>query len=121
MPTEQFERVSDFIHVDDLMNRCMGSIDFATRILGALATGCGSDMDELQQAVVDGDSDHVAEVAHRLKGALANCGARGLSQQADQICHAAQRCAPEQLQRQISEFREKWDRFALLLNDTQFL
>ena len=64
--------------VDELMNRCMGEIDFATNVLQSFLDGCDDQMNELDQQLHDGQIEDAAKMAHRIKGSAATVGARPL-------------------------------------------
>lgn len=119
MPTRSLDHLEGFIHVDDLVKRCMGNLDFATRILGMLNDRCEVDLAELEQAIQDYDPQRVAKVAHRLKGALANSGAYNLCQRAAAICENAPASTQEELAQQVTQLRTEWDDLASLLEETE--
>lgn len=118
MATAELQGLSAFIDVDDLMNRCLGNVEFAQHILEVLGDRCESDLDELGRALEAGDTALVAEVAHRLKGALASGAADGLSKLAGQICQAAANPRDPELSRLVGELRNEWEEFAALITGT---
>lgn len=119
MTTRSLTHLEGFINVDDLVKRCMGNLDFATRILGMLNERCDADLAELEEALENYDPQRVAKVAHRLKGALANSGAYNLCQRAAAICEIAPASTREEVAEQVSQLRDEWDDLASLLEETE--
>ncbi len=69
---------STVIDLDDIIARCMGNLDFVQRILVKFHQQAGKDLDELAAGLESADARHIAQVAHRLKGASASVAATRL-------------------------------------------
>jgi len=115
--TDQVSRVLDY---DDLLARCLGNVDFVQRVLDKFRERCDEDMVALEDAVVHGDSDAVARLAHRLKGASANASAIRLREYAAEIEHAARGEALGDISNGLQGLKDEWSRFnsAFGHNDT---
>lgn len=117
MTTNSLNHLDGYINVDDLVKRCMGNLDFATRILGMLNDRCEADLGELEAALSDYDPQKIAKISHRLKGALANSGAYNLCQQAAKVCENAPTSTREEIADQVTQLRREWNNLAALINE----
>lgn len=116
MSAEQLEQLSEFIDVNDLMARCMGNVDFATRIVVMLRGRCEDDIQQLQQASSNADPEAIAELSHRLKGALASSAAHELSRQADELCCSARDGEEREVSDRVAALRRQWDQLAAIID-----
>lgn len=57
------------VNFDELLDRCLGRIELAERILRTFQTALESDLKILEAAVAAFDATEIAHVAHRIKGA----------------------------------------------------
>jgi HPt (histidine-containing phosphotransfer) domain-containing protein len=62
----------------ELLNRCLGNVEFATRILDRFLSCLPMELQNLEQVHKSRDALGVARIAHRMKGAAANISARRL-------------------------------------------
>jgi HPt (histidine-containing phosphotransfer) domain-containing protein len=60
---------------EQLLERCLGKIDFAKRVLDVYLSNVHHDVDELLEAVRVKDNIQVVQTAHRMKGSAANIAA----------------------------------------------
>ncbi len=99
------------IHFEDLVERCMGNIDLANRLLDQSQTILAEDLKLLRQSWVNGDPIETPRLAHRLKGATANIGAYDLSDVFSRIelCGKANEEAAAQVD--LLELESEWARF----------
>lgn len=74
----------------ELMNRCLGKPDLATRVLAKFENQLAGDLKRISDALDAGDYSLAREVAHRLKGAAANVAAHSLQEQAHAMESAIQ-------------------------------
>jgi HPt (histidine-containing phosphotransfer) domain-containing protein len=72
-----------------LIDRCMGKLELAERLVKILSEGLPSDLLDLQSAMDSGDIAKVASLAHRMKGTAANMCAERLSNAAADLERAA--------------------------------
>jgi HPt (histidine-containing phosphotransfer) domain-containing protein len=72
-----------------LIDRCMGKLELAERLVKILSEGLPSDLLDLQSAMDSGDIAKVASLAHRMKGTAANMYAERLSNAAANLERAA--------------------------------
>lgn len=118
MTTNQFNALAKVINVDDLMERCMGNLDFVEKILTIFQTRCAADLAELEAAIEAVDLLRVQQIAHRLKGACANAGANNLSERASELWTAANKGFTDVLAGRCAQFRQEWNECtAILLGD----
>jgi HPt (histidine-containing phosphotransfer) domain-containing protein len=73
------------LDVEDLLRRCMGNRQFASRIVRAFLAQLEADLSELDTAIAEENAALIAIIAHRVKGASSNVSARRLSQAAAAI------------------------------------
>lgn len=120
MSTSSLERYSEVLDVDDLMNRCMGNIDFACRVLQILSERCSADIEGLEQAAASSDFDRVYHISHRLKGAFANASAKNMSQLADKVCVASQAHNSYESLENTQALRDEWESFVSMVHSQDF-
>ena len=65
---------------DQLVERCLGRIDFAQRVLDVFLSNMNRDVDELLEAIHQKNGRQLAQTAHRIKGSAASISARRLQQ-----------------------------------------
>jgi HPt (histidine-containing phosphotransfer) domain-containing protein len=97
---------------EDLLARCLGKIDLAERVLARFCSRFDVDLAELERAVRVEDTDQIARVAHRLKGASATVAATGLASGAARIEELARCGAMPEIPKRVEELRSEWTRFA---------
>lgn len=73
------------IQFDQLLQRCMGNVDFADRLLTKFISRLPGDVDELKSSIQQGSPDEVARVAHRIKGACASVAADRMKDVAEEL------------------------------------
>jgi HPt (histidine-containing phosphotransfer) domain-containing protein len=95
------------LDVQELLERCMGQLDFAERILGKLCSRLDDDVDALEQALSQNDAGAVAMIAHRLKGSAANAAAHRLRNEAAEIEGLARGSRLAELPSRIGRLRDE--------------
>jgi two-component system sensor histidine kinase/response regulator len=65
----------EVIDYDALVDRCMGNVPLAERLVAKFRTQAEADLNALRDAIASGDKDNTAFHAHRMKGAAANLSA----------------------------------------------
>lgn len=60
---------------EQLMQRCMGKLEFAEKILDLFMAKLDGDVQELEAAMTHEESDRVAQLAHRIRGSSASVAA----------------------------------------------
>jgi HPt (histidine-containing phosphotransfer) domain-containing protein len=96
---------------EELLARCMGNIEFAERVLAKFQQRFEDDLTELQQGLASQNAQHIAGVAHRLKGASANVGAPGLQMRATEIEDLARARCVSEVPVRLDQLRYEWARF----------
>jgi HPt (histidine-containing phosphotransfer) domain-containing protein len=97
------------------IDRCMGSLELAERLVHRFQDVFWTDLAKLEQALDTQDADKMAQVAHHLKGSSANMSAPRIRQcaaEVEQLGRAGQLAdMPIRLQR----LRAEWPGFAKAL------
>ena len=96
---------------DELVQRCMGNIDFASRILRKFADRFSEDLVDLEEGIAAKDCDGVARTAHRLKGTSANASAVHLRAIAEELEDLARCGELEPLSKCVDDLVSAWDEF----------
>ncbi|HEX3722054.1 MAG TPA: Hpt domain-containing protein, partial [Nitrolancea sp.] len=63
---------------EELLHRCMGSLELAERLLNRFEQRFPLEMGEIETSWKAGDASTLARITHRLKGAAANIAAPSL-------------------------------------------
>ena len=108
--------------MDELVERCMGNLEFAERVLSKFLNRFDEELDELQHGVEAENAEEIARVAHRLKGASANVGAPGLRDRAaavESLARTQSISGPHsgcEIRVGMKQLREEWSRFVEACN-----
>lgn len=102
---------SGVLAVDELLERCMGNIEFAERVLSKFVNRFDEDLAELEKDLELEDSEGIVSVAHRLKGSSANVGAHGLRDRAAAIEAMARAQRTSEIRSGLDQLRDEWFRF----------
>jgi HPt (histidine-containing phosphotransfer) domain-containing protein len=108
MPQELPTQESAPIDVRELLERCMGNIDLAERVLSKLESQFQADITELERAYSEKNDKRIASVAHRLKGSAANIAAHDLQKCAAEIEDLARQEIIEDLPAHFDKLRAQW-------------
>ena len=98
--------------LDELMEHCMGNLEFVGRVLNTFQRKFGEDLAALEQAVATQDAAEAASTAHRIKGGAANVAARRLAAEAAQIESLARSGSTAGIAPRLGVLACEWDRFA---------
>lgn len=112
MDGEQISDTPITLDMDELVERCLGNLEFAERVLARFQQGFVGDLAELEEAVAAQDAAKVARLAHRLKGAAANVAAHGIRDRARAIESLARQPALDEVPQHLSALRAQWVRFS---------
>jgi HPt (histidine-containing phosphotransfer) domain-containing protein len=102
---------NEVLCVDELLARCMGNIDFASRVLAKFQDRFAEDLQELDQAVLAQDAAAAAHVAHRIKGAAANVAAVQLRERSAEIEQLGRAQRLSDIPAGVDQLRREWSRF----------
>ena len=111
MERELSGRDETVLAFDELVERCMGQIDFAERVLSKFEQTFGGDLTELEDLLERENHEEIALVAHRLKGASANVGAPRLCDRAAKIENLARAQRTAEIPPYLDQLRSEWSRF----------
>jgi HPt (histidine-containing phosphotransfer) domain-containing protein len=84
-------QTGDPIDVADVLQRCMGNVEFLQRLLGKFRKRLGEDVNRLTDAVSARNQQEIARQAHSLRGSAANVSAiqlAGLASEAEKLSAA---------------------------------
>lgn len=81
-PRKADDEVVDY---DALVDRCIGNVPLAQRLVVKFRTQVETDLNDLRDAIANGDKDMIAFHAHRIKGAAANLSAEGIRSAAEAV------------------------------------
>ncbi len=111
------EQTTEVFDQDELMARCLGKIDLVERLLKTYHTSLDEELDRLEEALVSGDAEEVARVAHRLKGSSSNVAARSLQSKAAAVEVLARQGNLENANPLMHDLRRERARFVDVLTD----
>jgi HPt (histidine-containing phosphotransfer) domain-containing protein len=96
---------SDVINRDELVDRMMGSIQMAERMLAKFLAASDAECDELESIVRIGDAEELIRLAHRHKGTAKTMSARRVAAAAARLEQGAAREPTSELLQMIEEIR----------------
>lgn len=111
MESDPSDRDETVLAFDELVERCMGRIDFAQRVLSKFEQSFGGDLAELEDLLDRENHEGITLVAHRLKGASANVGAPRLCDRAARIETLARAQRISDIPLCLEQLRSEWSRF----------
>jgi HPt (histidine-containing phosphotransfer) domain-containing protein len=110
MQPEYPNQESSPIDVQELLDRCMGNINLAERVLAKLQSRFAEDMIEFERALTEKNGTLLTSIAHRLKGAASNVAAHDLQMCAAKIEESGRKGQMEDLPAQLDILRNQWSR-----------
>jgi HPt (histidine-containing phosphotransfer) domain-containing protein len=99
------------VDVEDLLDRCLGRIELAERILQRFQSALEVDLQQLEAAVRATNTDEIAHVAHRIKGASLAVAASSLKDCAQSIEASATARRIEEIPVQLTKLKQERSRF----------
>ena len=101
----------EVINSDELLARCMGSVDLASHVLAKFLDRVPEDLDQLEKDLVASDRDAIIDMAHRIKGASASVAAPQLHEWAAEIERLGRDNRMAEIPSGIRQLRDEWSRF----------
>ncbi len=111
MDRKPLDPSDEVLAFDELVERCMGNIEFAERVLSKFLESFNDVLSDLEAKLDSENPEEIARVAHRLKGASANVGAHGLRDQAAGIESLARAERTSEIRPCLEQLRTEWSRF----------
>jgi HPt (histidine-containing phosphotransfer) domain-containing protein len=108
---------SKVVDLDGLVNRCMGNIELAQRVLEKFRQRLPEELAELEEALKLGDMEKLARTAHRIRGSSATMSAEGLTSAAAGVEDAGRQGRATDVRRCIERLRDEWKRLVELPTD----
>jgi len=102
---------SEVLNLNELIDRCLGNIELAERLLRRFEDLLEADLDVISQAASAADVELVCQIAHRIKGASANVAAPALVKVAEEIETAAKDADFETIWSRLPVLAAERDRF----------
>ncbi len=102
---------TDILDYDALIERCMGNIELASRLLEKCQTCLPHEIEELDRALDVRDAEQLARTAHRLRGTTANISANGLCRAAEEIERLGKMGCLTDVSTSLEHLHEEWGRF----------
>ncbi len=96
---------------EELLARCLGNLEFAERVLSTFQDRFEEDLAVLEQHCHANETDNIASLAHRMKGASANAAAPGLQAETARLEELARSQRADELPRQMTQLKNEWTRF----------
>lgn len=95
---------SSMINRDELLQRCLGDVEFARQMLWIFCESAQKTFPLLAKAWEQGDWDEVRRSAHTLKGSAGNLSIPELRQQAEEVEQLADQVEIDQLKARQKSF-----------------
>lgn len=99
------------LDLEQLLDRCMGHVDFAERLLTKFESRVPAAVEQIVQGAAAGDGAGVARVAHQLKGAAANVAAGRLHRVVSDIEEASLTDALGEIESLVRDLQGEWAQF----------
>ena len=99
------------VNGEELLERCMGNLDFAERILQAFQESFPEELAELEKALELEDFEELALVAHRIRGSSGNVAAEDMQQTAAEIEQLCRGGYADEVPAQIDRLRCQWGKY----------
>lgn len=94
-----------------LLDRCMGNLELAERVLAKFAERFELDLAELERHLNGEDREQIAGIAHRIKGSSANVSAEGLRAIAAEIEQLGRSQQYAEIPARMDQLRCEWIRY----------
>jgi HPt (histidine-containing phosphotransfer) domain-containing protein len=108
---------SRVLDVEGLVNRCMGNIELAQRVLEKFRQRLPEELAELEEALRLGDVEKLARTAHRIRGSSATMSAEGLATAAAGVEDAGRQGRASDIPLCIERLRDEWSKLVELPTD----
>jgi HPt (histidine-containing phosphotransfer) domain-containing protein len=105
------------LDLDELLNRCMGNIDLAQRVLEKFHQRIPEELAELQNALELGDAERLARIAHRVRGSSATVSAERLAQAVAEIEDASRAGRVTDVPVCMERLRDEWRKLVELRSE----
>ena len=113
-PADQDAQESSSPHVvdlEELLDRCMGNLDLAERLLRKFQETFPQELAKLESALETGDAKQLSREAHHVKGVSASVSAAGLRRAAAELEELCSTGRMEEVPKQIDRVRYEWTRY----------
>jgi HPt (histidine-containing phosphotransfer) domain-containing protein len=98
------------IAFDELLERCLGNMAFAQRILENFEARMTTDLAEIDAALLAQDGQRAARLAHQLRGSAANAAAGKIEALSGEIERLAKQNDLTKARAELARLGEQWQR-----------
>jgi len=105
------DRETAVLDFEGLLERCMGNLEFAERILSKFQQRFGEELAELETELERDNAEGITRIAHRLNGESANVAAERLQASAAMIETLGRAERISEIPPCLEELRGEWSRF----------
>jgi HPt (histidine-containing phosphotransfer) domain-containing protein len=102
---------SEVLNYQELVERCLGNLGLAERLLAKFQDRFEADLEELEKVVLSGRGSQIAQVAHRMKGAAASMSASRLKELSARIEELGRADHGEDAMACLEHLRREWKRY----------
>jgi HPt (histidine-containing phosphotransfer) domain-containing protein len=102
----------------ELLGRCLGKPELATKVLLKFERQLADDLSKLEAALAADDTETAGSLAHRIKGAAANVAAHGVCEQAGLLETVIRMHMLDQLHSTVQALLSERDRFVVVARST---
>jgi len=102
---------SDVLNFEELVQRCLGNLALAERLLTKFQDRFETDLMELEKVVLAGRGGEIAQVAHRMKGAAASMAASRLKELSARIEDLGRTDHGEDAVSCLEQLRREWKQY----------
>jgi HPt (histidine-containing phosphotransfer) domain-containing protein len=99
------------LDLQELLDRCLGNLEFAQRVLAKFEARFGDDLRQLERDQEAEAAEAIARVAHRLKGSAANVAAKDLERISARIEELGRLGRLSEIPERLEELRGEWSHF----------
>jgi HPt (histidine-containing phosphotransfer) domain-containing protein len=92
-----------------LINRCLGRIELAERLIASFQTRFPNEAGQIERALAEGDEPNLIRLIHQLKGASANVSAPTLHALLTRMEQSARGGDRQAVEASMAELYEAWD------------
>jgi HPt (histidine-containing phosphotransfer) domain-containing protein len=112
MNATSLDQGPEVLNADEFLARCMGHVEFASRVLAKFQNRLERDLEQLETDLAAGNTNAIVVLAHRMKGASANVAAPQLQHCAAEIERLARDARTGDISSELEQLRHEWSRFA---------
>lgn len=110
---------TEILDYNALVDRCLGNIELASRLVEKLQTCLPQEIESMEKALSQNDAAQLARIAHRLKGATASVSAQRLNRVVEAIEEYGKAGTLSDIPASLEQLHQEWEQFRI--HSTTFL